>query len=96
MSADNQFPQWEVFIQSKSGLPFKHAGSVHAPDGELALQNARDLYTRRMEGSSIWVVPTDSIVASSSGDSDSFFDPSQDKIYRMPTYYTMPEGAKHI
>jgi ring-1,2-phenylacetyl-CoA epoxidase subunit PaaB len=96
MSTDSQFPQWEVFIQSKTGLPFKHAGSVHATDGEMALQNARDLYTRRMEGSSIWVVPTDSIVASSAGDSDAFFDPSQDKIYRMPTYYTMPEGAKHI
>lgn len=96
MSSDNQFPQWEVFIQSKTGLAFKHAGSVHAADGEMALQNARDLYTRRMEGTSIWVVPTDSIVASTASDSDAFFDPSQDKIYRMPTYYTMPEGAKHI
>lgn len=96
MSADNQFPQWEVFIQSKTGLPFKHAGNVHAADGEMALQNARDLYTRRMEGTSIWVVPTDEIVASNPDDSDSFFDPSEDKIYRAATYYTMPEGAKHI
>lgn len=55
MSADNQFPQWEVFIQSKTGLPYKHVGNVHAADGELALQNARDLYTRRQEGTSIWV-----------------------------------------
>jgi ring-1,2-phenylacetyl-CoA epoxidase subunit PaaB len=96
MSSDNQFPQWEVFIQSKTGLPIKHAGSVHAADSEMALQNARDLYTRRLEGTSIWVVPTDAIAASSAGDSEAFFDPSQDKIYRMPTYYTMPEGAKHI
>lgn len=96
MSADNQFPQWEVFIQSKTGLPFKHAGNVHAADGELALQNARDLYTRRMEGTSIWVVPTDSIVASTASDAESFFDPANDKIYRTPTYYKMPEGAKHI
>ncbi|MGB0402619.1 MAG: 1,2-phenylacetyl-CoA epoxidase subunit PaaB [Salibacteraceae bacterium] len=96
MSTDNQFPQWEVFIQSKTGLPFKHVGSVHGADGELALQNARDLYTRRMEGTSIWVVPTDSIVASTASDAESFFDPSNDKIYRTPTYYKMPEGAKHI
>ena len=34
MSADNQFPQWEVFIQSKTGLPFKHVGNLHAADGE--------------------------------------------------------------
>lgn len=96
MSADNQFPQWEVFIQSKTGLPFKHVGSLHAADAELALQNARDLYTRRQEGTSIWVVPTDEIVASSPDDADSFFDPAEDKIYRAATYYTMPEGAKHI
>lgn len=96
MSTDNQFPQWEVFIQSKSGLPFKHAGNVHAADAEMALQNARDLYTRRQEGTSIWVVPTEAIVASNPDDSDAFFDPAQDKIYRTPTYYTMPEGAKHI
>ena len=47
---------WEVFIQSKNGLPHKHVGNVHAEDKEMALQNARDLYTRRNEGSCIWVV----------------------------------------
>lgn len=96
MSSDNQFPQWEVFVQSKSGLPFKHAGSVHAADAEMALQNARDLYTRRQEGTSLWVAPTESFVASSPDDSDSFFDPANDKIYRQPTHYIMPEGAKNI
>ena len=87
---------WEVFIQSKNGLPHKHAGSVHATDKEMALQNARDLYTRRNEGSSIWVVKANNIVASQSEDADSFFDPSDDKVYRHPTFYTMPDGAKHI
>tara|TARA_B100000212_G_scaffold335775_1_gene308180 strand:+ start:1714 stop:2022 length:309 start_codon:yes stop_codon:yes gene_type:complete len=47
---------WEVFIQSKNGLAHKHVGNVHAEDKEMALQNARDLYTRRNEGSCIWVV----------------------------------------
>ena len=93
---DNQLPLWEVFIQSKTGLPYKHAGSVHAADAEMALQNARDLYTRRNEGRSIWVVPSDAIVASDPNDEDSFFDPMDDKIYRHPTFYEMPEGAKHI
>lgn len=96
MSEDNQWPLWEVFIQSKTGLPYKHSGSVHAPDAEMALQNARDTYTRRMEGTSIWVVPSDAIVASTPDDSDAFFDPSDDKAYRHPTFYIMPEGAKHI
>ena len=94
--SDNQLPLWEVFIQSKVGLAHKHAGSVHAADGEMALQNARDLYTRRQEGTSIWVVPAAAIVASNPEDSDSFFDPADDKIYRHPTFYEMPEGAKHI
>jgi ring-1,2-phenylacetyl-CoA epoxidase subunit PaaB len=94
--SDNQLPLWEVFIQSKTGLPYKHAGSVHAADAEMALQNARDLYTRRNEGRSIWVVPSDAIVASDPNDEGSFFDPMDDKIYRHPTFYEMPEGAKHI
>ena len=63
MSTDNQFPLWEVFVQSKSGTPHKHAGSVHAADKEMALQNARDLYTRRSEGTNIWVVPAAQITA---------------------------------
>ena len=87
---------WEVFIQSKNGLPHKHAGNVHAPDKEMALQNARDLYTRRNEGSCIWVVKLEDIVSSESEDGEAFFDPSNDKMYRHPTFYTMPDGSKHI
>ena len=55
---------WEVFIQSKNGLAHKHAGNVHAEDKEMALQNARDIYTRRNEGSCIWVVKSEHIVLS--------------------------------
>ena len=87
---------WEVFIQSKNGLAHKHVGNVHAPDKEIALQNARDLYTRRNEGSCIWVVKSSDIVSSESEDSESFFDPSNDKLYRHPTFYKMPDGSKHI
>ncbi|GAB4254546.1 MAG: 1,2-phenylacetyl-CoA epoxidase subunit B [Vicingaceae bacterium] len=93
---DSQGEVWEVFIQSKPGLPHKHAGSVHATDKEMALQNARDMYTRRQEGTSIWVVLSSNIVASNPDDSESFFDPANDKIYRHPTHYVMPDGAKHI
>lgn len=93
---DTQGPLWEVFIQSKSGLPYKHSGSLHAPDKEMAIQNARDLYTRRNEGTSIWVVLSDAIVASNPNDQAELFDPSNDKIYRHPTFYVMPEGAKSI
>ena len=87
---------WEVFIHSKNGLAHKHAGNVHADDKEMALQNARDLYTRRNEGSCIWVVKSENIVSSENEDQESFFDPANDKIYRHPTFYQMPEGSKHI
>ena len=93
---NDQLEVWEVFIQSKSGLPHIHAGSVHASDIEMALQNARDIYTRRGEGTSIWGVPTTAISASNPLDNDMLFDPSNDKMYRLPTFYLMPEGAKHI
>lgn len=87
---------WEVFIQKKSGLAFKHAGNVHAYDKKMAIQNARDLYTRRGEGREIWVVPADCIVVSPLEDADAFFDPSEDKVYRHPTFYDIPEGVKNL
>lgn len=93
---DNQFPLWEVFVQAKSGTPHKHAGSVHAADREMALQNARDTYSRRSEGTNIWVVPAALIVASSPEDIGSFFEPSNDKPYRHPTFYEIPEGVKYL
>jgi ring-1,2-phenylacetyl-CoA epoxidase subunit PaaB len=93
---DTQFDLWEVFIQSKSGLPHIHAGAVHATDAKMAIQNARDTYTRRGEGTSIWVVPSNVISASNPDDNEMLFDPSNEKMYRHPTFYTMPEGAKNI
>lgn len=97
MSVENtQGKLYEVFIQSKNNLPYKHAGSVHASDKKMALQNARDLYTRRGEGRGIWVVPSDCIIASDPQEENAYFDPSEDKVYRHPTFYEMPEDAKHI
>jgi len=96
MSKDSQGPLWEVFVQKKAGQPFVHCGSLHAYDKEMALENARDLYTRRSEGSALWVVPANAIVASSPEDAGSFFEPSNDKVYRHPTFYQIPEGVKYI
>jgi ring-1,2-phenylacetyl-CoA epoxidase subunit PaaB len=93
---DTQGELWEVFIQVKKGLPFKHVGSVHAYDKEMAVQNARDLYTRRGEGRGLWVVPANSIVAVDPSDDSSFFDSADDKVYRHPTFYELPEGIKNM
>ncbi|MSQ67585.1 MAG: 1,2-phenylacetyl-CoA epoxidase subunit B [Gammaproteobacteria bacterium] len=96
MSERKDWPLWEVFLRSKQGLDHKHCGSLHAPDGQLALQLARDVYTRRQEGVSIWVVRADQIIASDPAEKAAFFDPMQDKIYRHPTFYELPDEVNHL
>jgi ring-1,2-phenylacetyl-CoA epoxidase subunit PaaB len=92
----NAWGLWEVFVRSSRGLSHVHAGSLHAPDAAMALRNARDLYTRRNEGVSIWVVPADAIAASDPDSKGSFFESPQGKDYRHATYYTKSEGVKHL
>lgn len=87
---------WEVFTQEKPGTPYEHAGSLRAPDRELALLNARDVYSRRNEAINIWVVPAEAITASTPEDEGPFFDPSNDKAYRHPNFYKTPAGIKQI
>ena len=92
----NEWPLWEVFIRAKHGLSHRHAGSVHAPDGDIALRHARDTYTRRMEGVSIWVIRSSDIVASDPGAAGPTFEPAESKVYRHPTFYVVPDYIKHI
>lgn len=92
----NEWPLWEVFIRSKAGLDHKHAGSLHAADAQMAIENARDVYTRRMEGVSIWVVESKYIHASDPADAEMLYEPANDKIYRHPTFYNLPEELKHM
>ncbi len=91
---DRGWPLFEVFIRSKQGLSHVHAGSLHAADAKMAIENARDVYTRRNEGTSIWVVPSQAISASSPEDKEALFDPADSKIYRHPTFYTVPDDVE--
>lgn len=93
---DTEWPLYEVFIRAKAGLSHRHAGSVHAPDDEMALDHARDVYTRRNEGISIWVVKSSAIKASDPQEAGAFFEPAKDKIYRHPTFYKIPEDVENI
>ena len=92
----NEWPLWEIFIRSQHGLAHKHVGSLHAPDAAMAVRNARDVYTRRNEGVSIWAVKSADIVASDPDDRDALFAPAHDKVYRHPTFFPMPDGVKHL
>jgi ring-1,2-phenylacetyl-CoA epoxidase subunit PaaB len=91
-----EWPLWEVFIRSSRGLSHVHAGSLHAPDAPMAVRNARDLYTRRNEGVSVWVVPADAITASDPDARGAFFESPPGKDYRHATYYTKSEGVRHL
>lgn len=94
--AGHDWPLWEVFIRSKQGLDHKHAGSLHAADAQMAIENARDVYTRRMEGISIWVVESKYITASNPEEAGELYEPAVDKIYRHPTFYQLPDEVNHM
>jgi len=93
---NKNWPLFEIFIRSKNGLSHKHAGSLHAADAEMAINNARDVYTRRQEGVSIWAVESKYVSASNPEASESLFDPAEDKIYRHPTFYDLPDELEYI
>ncbi len=95
-ASKRDWPLYEVFVRGKRGLNHVHVGSLHAPDDTMALHNARNLYTRRNEGVSIWVVRGDAITASSPDEKDPFFAPAGDKVYRHPTFYDIPDSVPHL
>jgi ring-1,2-phenylacetyl-CoA epoxidase subunit PaaB len=97
VAADAQsWPLWEIFVRSASGLAHKHVGSLHAADASMALQNARDVYTRRNEGTSVWAVRSSDVVASDPEDREMLFAPAESKTFRQPTYFPVPKGVKHL
>lgn len=96
VSARPEWPLYEVFIRARAGLEHKHVGSVHAADARMAIEHARDVYTRREEGVSIWVVRSADIVASDPAEADALFEPARDKVYRHPTFYEIPGEVKNL
>jgi ring-1,2-phenylacetyl-CoA epoxidase subunit PaaB len=95
-SKPSDWPLWEIFIRSKQGLDHKHAGSLHAADAQMAIENARDVYTRRMEGVSIWAVESKYIHASNPDEAEQLYEPANDKVYRHPTFYDLPDEVGHM
>lgn len=60
--SDTQWPLYHVFHQERPGKPYEHVGAVHAPDAEMALQNARDVFVRRPRCVGAWVVPDTAVL----------------------------------
>ena len=94
--SNKEWPLFEVFIRSKQGLSHKHVGSLRVADADMAIENARDVYTRRSEGISIWVMESKLITASDPSEADSLFEPADSKVYRHPTFYDVPDGISHM
>lgn len=95
-SIGHDWPLWEIFIRSKQGLDHKHVGSLHAADAQMAIENARDVYTRRQEGVSIWAVESKYIHASNPDEAESLYEPANDKVYRHPTFYQLPDDVNYM
>lgn len=89
-------PLWEVFIRPRNGLHHKHVGSLHAADATLAVRAARDVYTRREEGNSIWVVKAQDIIAADPDQAAENFEPAASKVYRHPSFYDIPDDVGHM
>ncbi len=55
--------RYEVFLKKPGKDPFEHAGSMDAPDDELASVWAVQTYVRRAEGDQVWLVRREHIIA---------------------------------
>ena len=95
MEHKNNWSLYEVFIRSKQGLSHRHVGSLRAPDAEIALQNARDVYTRRNEGISIWVVKSE-LITSSQPDEKPEFSILSGQGVPPSNFYHIPDGIEHM
>lgn len=89
----NEWPLWEIFIRGQHGMSHRHVGSLHAPDAEIAIRNARDVYTRRNEGVSIWAVRSADIAASAPSEKGPLYEPANSKVYRHPSFFNIPDDA---
>ncbi len=87
---------YEVFVRSARGLDHIHVGSLHAENPDQALMYARDVYIRRSEGVSIWVVAQQDITTSKKEDIATFVEPMDDKPYRHATHYDLPDEVKNM
>ena len=83
---------YEVFLKPAGRDEFRHAGSIEAPNDEVALVMAREHYARRAEGSRLWLVDRARIVV---GDED-FVAPNADKPHRHNDGASVAERRRRL
>lgn len=88
--------QWEVFFRTKQGLSHKHVGSIMTDTASKAIGEAIAIYGESLKITNVWVVPSTRINASDPADRESFYDPSENKLFRHATFYDLPDEVKHM
>lgn len=90
------WPLYEVFIRNKKGLSHRHVGSLarrRRPDGAGKCPRRLHPPQRRLlhlggESERNRRLPA--------GRTPGIFDPADSKVYRHPTFYTLPDGIEHM
>jgi phenylacetate-CoA oxygenase PaaH subunit len=77
---------YEVFRQEKDGDAMRHGGNILAPDPELALHYAREMFSRRGESVRLWVVRRADIHVLDDLD---LLQPPLDRSFKKPGGYVM-------
>lgn len=77
---------YEVFIQRNHSEHHVHVGSLDAPSADIALQTARENFTRRDPAVNIWVVPRKQISATQY--EENLLPRQMDRSYREVSGYT--------
>jgi len=88
--------QWEVFFRTKQGLSHKHVGSITTDQASTAISEAIKIYGDSLKITNVWVVPSTRINASDPAESESFYDPAENKLFRHATFYVLPDEIKHM
>jgi ring-1,2-phenylacetyl-CoA epoxidase subunit PaaB len=83
---------YEVFLKKPGKAPFEHAGSLEAPDAEMAWILARESYARRAEGSQMWLVERTHVIAVD----EEFIAPNADKPHRSSDGAVVAERRRRL
>ena len=95
--SDTQWPRYEVFKQDNPKKRHESVGTVHAPDAELALMNARDVFVRRPSAVSVWVVPVSAVFTITAEEMDLKLDWHQETVATdapAQTYYIFTKQSQ--
>jgi len=60
--------RYEVFLKKPGREEFRHAGSLEAPDPEMAMLLARETHSRRGEGAEMWLVDREHVLVGNETD----------------------------